>query len=431
MKISIAISALILAAAAGLGWKIDAQLAAARADERKLAAEAAGFGISIGDEPWISGTRRERVNREEVARRLAAEFNTEANKWESVRSLDPSDQQRGREIRQRLEALEPSQLRTIIADMLASKDHPERIRTERAVGLLGILAKKDPKGALALFVEFYAIIRIAPRAGSVISDSLESWAKDDPLAAVEWMKKNPGQLPEEMINLSRTSMLHSVAEKDPRLAFTLIAEFDKNPMDPVTVLHAIVTAAGNNETRIITLAALREYLDARKDDPTISEQADRSFEYFSWGFKPDGFEAARQWVASANLGPKEFAGFCAGLSISSEVDEPARWIEWMGATFPPGEGDDSIMKLTSRWTRDDYEAAGEWLVSAPEGPAKTAAIRGYAQTIFKHDPETAMQWIMTLPPSQERDDTLKNILLNWPKDDPIGAAAFANEHGIE
>ena len=103
----------------------------------------------------------------------------------------------------------------------------------------------------------------------------------------------------------------------------------------------------------------------------------------------------------------------------------------MGATFPPGEGDDSIMKLTSRWTRDDYEAAGEWLVSAPEGPAKTAAIRGYAQTIFKHDPETAMQWIMTLPPSQERDDTLKNILLNWPKDDPIGASAFANENGIE
>jgi hypothetical protein len=34
-------------------------------------------------------------------------------------------------------------------------------------------------------------------------------------------------------------------------------------------------------------------------------------------------------------------------------------------------------------------------------------------------------------PGQERDRTLKNIHLNWPKNDPEGAAAFAAEHGIK
>lgn len=50
--------------------------------------------------------------------------------------------------------------------------------------------------------------------------------------------------------------------------------------------------------------------------------------------------------------------------------------------------------------------------------------------LTRYDPETAIQWIMTLPPDRDRDNTLKNIHLNWTKDVPEGAAVFANEHGI-
>lgn len=75
----------------------------------------------------------------------------------------------------------------------------------------------------------------------------------------------------------------------------------------------------------------------------------------------------------------------------------------MSATFPPGKGEDPIMDMIRCWTNDDYEAAGKWLAAAPEGPAKNAAIRSYALTVFKHDPETSMQWIMTLPPDKSRN----------------------------
>jgi hypothetical protein len=89
------------------------------------------------------------------------------------------------------------------------------------------------------------------------------------------------------------------------------------------------------------------------------------------------------------------------------------------------------MDMMDTWTTHDYEAAGKWLASASDSPARNAAIRGYAKTVFKHDPETAMQWIMTLPPGSDRDNTLKNIHLNWPKYDPAGKEAFATEHGIK
>lgn len=430
MKYPIAISALILATAAGLCWKIDDRLTEARGEGAKLAAEASRAGISVADGPSIRGARRERVDREEVARQLAIEFDAESRKWESTGFLDSADQERSRILRQRLEALEPPLLKVIITGLLASEDLPERIRAERAVGLLKILAKKDPQAALTLFANHCAMIRTSPRAVSVISESLEIWAKDDPVAAVEWMRKNPHDIPEEMITASRDRVLHSAAEKDARLAFTLAAGFETDASDTVTALHAIVSAATTDEARNLTVVGLRDYLTAHKDDPGSGERVSQSFGHLSWGFKPDGFDAASQWIAKAGLNPKELEGFCAGLSISSELDDPARWIEWMGEVFPQGAGADPIVNLVSRWTRDDYEAAGKWLGAAAASPAKNAAIRGYAQTISKHDPETAMRWIMTLPPGEYQDSTLKQVLGNWPKDDPQGAEAFKAKHGI-
>ena len=56
-----------------------------------------------------------------------------------------------------------------------------------------------------------------------------------------------------------------------------------------------------------------------------------------------------------------------------------------------------------------------------------AAVRGYALTIFEHDRETAMQWLMTLPPDERRENTLRFILVNKLRDDPDAAAAFKDE----
>ncbi len=101
--------------------------------------------------------------------------------------------------------------------------------------------------------------------------------------------------------------------------------------------------------------------------------------YFYWGFKEDGFQAGSKWLASANLSPKELDHFCGELTKSYNGDEHAQWIEWIGENFPPGKGDGPIMDLMGLWTSDDYEAAGKWLASTPEGQVKNAAIRSFAR----------------------------------------------------
>ncbi|MGJ8634795.1 MAG: hypothetical protein ACSHX7_12830, partial [Luteolibacter sp.] len=87
--------------------------------------------------------------------------------------------------------------------------------------------------------------------------------------------------------------------------------------------------------------------------------------------------------------------------------------------------------MIRNWTLRDYESAGKWLTTFPEGTTKNTAIRSYAETISNYEPETAAQWAMTLPPGNDRDYTLNAIHRNWPKDDPEGAAAFAETHGIK
>jgi hypothetical protein len=430
MKRSIFISLLIMAVAAGLVWKIDRQLAAARTDGKRLAAEVKRLGVSGGNAQPNRSAKRDRSDRDAEARQLANEYNAEAKKWESVAIMDNATEARYVEMHRRIEALDSARLKAFVTDVLKDRDVHEIMRAERAVKLLPLLAKKDPQGALSLFKEHYAAIGISPGAGNVIPECLSAWASNDPFAAVEWIKKNAEEFPSAKLSQFRGSVIHCAAQKDPRVAFSIIALLGLNASDAHSAMHDIVTSAKSDERMTTTLAALREYREANQADKALRDAADQNLGYFSQHFRKVGFEAASKWINDAKLSPEELDSFCERLS-NGIVEDTGKWIEWMGNTLPPGKREWPIMDMMDSWTRQDYEAAGKWLASAPEGPARNAAIRGYAKTIFKHDPETAMQWIMTLPSGKDRDATLKHIHINWPKDDPAGKEAFAKEHGIK
>ncbi len=431
MKIIIAISVLILAAAAGLAWQIDGRLAAARADQKQLATEANRLGISVGDTHSTRLAKRSRIDRETEARRLAIEYIQLTKESENGGKRDDASQARYRDCYARISALDASNLKILIAALLSSWELDEKKWTEQVVHLLRVtLARKDPRGALEFVMEYSAALKDAG-IEYVISDSLGNWAKDDPLATVEWMKKNAAEFSAAMKAQSQNNVFHSAAEKDPRLAFMLIVKLGLNESDSHSAMHTIVTAATTDEERNATLAALREYREANQGDKTTRQAADQMVGYFAWGFKKDGFDAGSKWLASANLTPNEFDRFCGELTLNYNGNEHAQWIEWIGGHAPPGKGDQQIINLIGGWTEQDYEAAGKWLASTPEGPAKNAAIRGYALTIFPQDRETAMQWIMTLPPDERREKTLQFILVSKLQNDPEAAAAFKAEHGLK
>jgi hypothetical protein len=106
----------------------------------------------------------------------------------------------------------------------------------------------------------------------------------------------------------------------------------------------------------------------------------------------------------------------------------------MGEKLPAGERDNNIGAVMQLWTNSNYRAAGEWLAAAPDGPARAPAVSAYASTVARYEPQTAVDWALTIPAGEKRRETLLAIHEKWPADteeNRAQRAAFAAEYGIE
>jgi hypothetical protein len=436
MKISIAAAILILAIAVSLGWRDHQRLVAVREHHTKLVAEAATLGIALDStnpaDP-IRITKRERENREADAKLAAAELIAFAKEMEAMEkngnSPDEAMQKRIMELMDRMMSLDSTQLKIVIAELRATADLKDETRNNLIGFSIMTLANDHPQAALALFTESSDLFKDSGMGNHVVSSSLAKWAKDDPMAALEWVRKNGERFPDLVTDDAKRGMISGTAVKDPKLAFQLIGELGLK--DTSQAISGIMSAAKTPADRTATLGALRDHFATLPDEKARDEATAQSMGGLTRGLAQEGFTSATRWIDGANLSPTEFESITGGLSYFVKSDETGQWIEWLGEKLPPEKPNANIRNIVRNWTENDYQAAGKWLATAPDGPAKNASIRTYAETVSKYEPETAAQWAMTLPPGKDRDETLKRIHENWPKDDTAAKEAFAKEHGIK
>ncbi|GAA5128269.1 hypothetical protein JIN84_01795 [Luteolibacter yonseiensis] len=440
MKISIAISILILALAAAFGWRGSQRLEVVRKDHSRLVAEAAQLGIAAdtahpaGSAPLTKRTERE--DQEKAARLIAKEFIAFAREMEAAESKgqapDEAAQKRIMEILDRLMSLDGKQLKILIAEVRATPD----LKDDTREGLIGFsvmsLASEHPQAALALFTESADIFTSNGMGEHLVSSSLGNWAKSDPAAALAWVRANSAKFPDLITQDAKRGLIQGAATNDPRLAFKLIGELGIE--EPNETLSGIARAAKTPEARTATFTALREYLATINDEEARKRAAGTASVNLGSGLAADGFESATKWLDSSDMTPAELESVVNGISGGAAKAETGRWVGWISEKLPADKADNSIRDLVRQWTRNDYQAAGTWLGTMPEGPAKNTSVRSYAETISKYEPEAAAQWAVTLPPGKERDRTLRNIYHNWPKKDEAekaAAEAFKAQHGIE
>jgi len=442
MKPSFALAALILAVGAILGWRDSQQLAAIRQTRSQLVAEAAARGIAVdlaNPHSHAHTTRHEREDRQASAKLIAAEFIAFGREREAIEKAEGGHRdeavqkqlaRRMADLRERMMSLDPAQLTSLIAAVRASPELSDETRRRLVAVSVLALANDHPQAVLALFTDASGFAKDDFSGGYVVSSSLARWAKDDALAALAWVRQNAAGFPDLITDDAKRGLLSGAAIQDPRLAFKLIGELDLKDADEA--VRNVVSAAQTPGERSTMLAALREHLATLTDAGARDAAAAANLSILAGGVGREGFAAAGQWLAAANLSPAELAGFAAGLNYdTAHSGETGQWIEWLGTSIPSNKSSERIQNLVINWTRSDSQAAGQWLASAPDGPAKTTAVRSYAETIASFEPATATQWALTLPPGADRDATLKSIHQNWPRSDAAGAAAFAAEHGIK
>lgn len=146
------------------------------------------------------------------------------------------------------------------------------------------------------------------------------------------------------------------------------------------------------------------------------------------------FKSVSRWIDDAQLSPAEL-GFLSNPDALHHFKrtETGQWIEWLEGRIPPDIARERTQRLFSEWTQRDPLAAGQWLTDASDTAAKRTATRAYAETVFPHDRDAAIQWALTLPEGGDRDATLKALYEAWPKDSDANRAAadeFARRHGI-
>ena len=439
MKISIAASILILLVAALFGVPNQKRLTVVRQSHAQLVAEAAQLGISLDPSnpaAPVRITKRGRGNKEADAKLAAAEFIAFAKEMEAIEKKggppDEAQQKRIMEIMDRMMSLDSAQLKILITELRASKELKDESRQGLIVFSIMTLSNDHPQAALALFTESADLFKDDGMGNYIVSSSLAKWAKDDPLAALEWVRKNSKKFPDLVTDDAKRGLISGTAVSDPKLAFKLIGELGIKEISQS--IDSIISAAKTPEERTATLAAVRGHLKTLPDENTRNEFSGNAMRRFTDQITEEGYDAGSKWIAESNFSPTELESFASGLKASDKTGENGQWIEWIAKNLPSEKSENQILKFVGNWTKNDFQAAGKWLATAPAGPTKNTSIRSYAETVSRYEPETAAQWALTLPPGQDRDKTLKKIYNNWPKSDDAAteaAAAFAKEHGIK
>jgi hypothetical protein len=436
MKISIALSLLILVLGSMLGWQEHQRHATVRASRDKLVAEAAKVSIAPGPVQSADGSRvtkrgRQREDKEADAKTTAAEFIRFINEMEALEKKggppDEAARARAEKFKDRMKALDPAQVKILIAEARANKDLTDESRENLIAFSIMTLADSHPQAALALLTESPDSLKANEMVKQAMSTALAKLAQDDPAAALEWVRANSAKFPDLVDDDAKRGVISGTAGNDPMLAFNLIAEL--GPKDGYEAIYKITNAPNTPEERTVTLTALRAYLATLPEGEMRDKASKNALRSLGQNAVREGFEAGSKWLAST--GPNlEYLVESSGLYYHNYREESGKWIEWLGVNLSVEKSKIGISEMVQNWTKTDYQAAGKWLAATPDGPTKNISIRSYAETVARYEPETAAQWAMTLPAGKDRDETLKNIYQKWPANDEAAKQAFKKLHGI-
>ena len=439
MKTSLALAALILAVASFFGWKDHQSLSAARDTHESLVREARALGLDpaapAGENDASAPTKLARgggADRDAEAKAFAAELIAFAVEMEAMeksgKQPDEGMQKRILDMIERMGRLDVSQIKTLVAELRADTALDDEMRRNLAGFAVMSLAEKHPQAALALFTETSDLFEKNGMGQHFVATALQKWAEDDPMGALDWIKANAEKHPEMISDQAKRSILTGAARQDPRLAFRLLEDLD---FADGMVGNSIANGATTPAERTAVLAALRNHLKAVTDPQARERLLSSTLGTMCQQAISDGFDAGTSWLDSASFSSEETAAFADGLNLWQARGDTGKWIDWMDGKLPQDKLDRKVGDLMRDWTSNDYKAAGEWLNTAAEGPAKQAAVKSYASTLAPYEPAIAAQWALSLPDDDQREALVRSVHQQWKSKDEAAAAEFAQEQGLE
>jgi len=320
-------------------------------------------------------------------------------------------------------SLEPGAAAEIIN---ALKAQPANLRRNDLLGALyNASAEHDPKGFLS---DTNGILVPALREKS-IGTALKTWAAQDPKAALQWIKDNPGTA--------------SASAGDERFA-AAIAGFAST--DPTGALATVSALSDNNpRDRLMKSAATKALADALAEQGQFTQATTFFSELPAGQTRNDAYaELAQRWT---EIAPTDAATWVEGLTNDASLKEamgsqvakewamtdPASAATWAAkmdaqdtaAGVSEGSPGSTLLATTIRaWTTYDLDSAGQFLNLLPSSPTKDPAVAIFALRASQEDPQGAFQWVSTISDPQMRNGLMVGLSLLWMQEDQAGFNQF-------
>lgn len=406
MKRSLIICAVICIVAAFLGWRENQQLSSKREINAKLVKEAEAIPGNNAQSRKVMEQRKEYFAMKEKVKTLTSDYfsllrNEGGASAEELAILREN-------IKNRLEELDPLAIREFMGEFNSNPDVNSGMRSDLNEYVMNVFIKKYP-------VEMAGMMSKTPELFSISTQSMPERLIYDPFKFLVyyycWMKKD---LP---------LVFECLAEASPEFQSKYISEtleyYADTPLRRAELFQEMRAFASTPEQVELVQGQFSDLLFGRPDTKVT-------------------FIEVSALLESANLSSDELVAATKDMEKKVRVGETGQWLDWLAKTgIPDKVSRERAFELASRWTEKDYIAAGKWLNSAPDSPAKSAVASAYAAKTHPYDPEGAMQWVQTLPQGPDRTKALETIYQGMKKNsggynyDTEVAEAFARDHGLK
>ncbi|RYD33207.1 MAG: hypothetical protein EOP85_20990, partial [Verrucomicrobiaceae bacterium] len=232
----------ILAVGGTSGLLLRGRVTDVKREHEELSAKAVSLGIreasGSGDAMITKRTRTgSAVDAKAVTAALVA-FTRDMEQWQKDGSKeDDAFQKRSMEMMATLLDLDSAQLKEVVSSLRSDPSLTDESRRSMIGFSILMLGEDHPEAALSLYVECSEILNDGVLGPHVITSTLNRWAKEDPRAALAWIRANSVKHPELADDSAKVSIISGVAEIDPKEAFRLLAEL--NPEDSASAIQAL------------------------------------------------------------------------------------------------------------------------------------------------------------------------------------------------
>ncbi|MFP6856475.1 MAG: hypothetical protein VCA73_04335 [Roseibacillus sp.] len=301
-----------------------------------------------------------------------------------------------------IETLGPDEFRAVVADFRALGITEQRM-SEYGM-LLHAWGKSNPEEALD-----YAMTKTGtPFARQTI---LASWAADDPTAALAFARDHHEG---DGANPLLVGVIRGIAPSDLNRATDLLQDlpYSRERGDALQIVLPFVLQNGAEIALNWTNGIADERLKSGAIGYIMSDISDHEPE-----------RAAQLLVTLAdNNAAVRVADEVAGSLARFDLQQAITW----SATLQDDVRAEAVEGIISHYASQDPHAASEWLGSLSGTTNLDSAIRSFAWTSQRKNPELAAEWIGQIQNEERRTEMYRGVLSRW-----WGADASAAEQWIQ